>query len=84
MSDKLIRKTFRKMMQCKDYSGICRECNSPISYDGEILAIEIEDTPEKWVAVPVDVFQCPYCQKAICKLVVYKTIEVSAEFSKNV
>ena len=79
----LIKKTSRRIVSNRDYGGVCHNCNSPIAYDGEIVAIEIANENDYWLVIPIDVYECPYCNNIIETMRIYKSLEVSKELSKT-
>ena len=82
MSGLLIKKTYREIKRCCDYGGVCHKCNSPVSYQGEMFLIEIEETSEYWRAVPVDEFRCPFCDEIVYIIKIYKSLDVTKELTK--
>lgn len=82
MTERLIRKTNRKIMQFEGYSGVCHNCGTPIETDETFLAIEVDNTPEAYSIVPVDIFVCPECGKYVGGMKVYKTLNITAELSE--
>ncbi len=82
MTDQMIKKTNRRIVKNYGYGGVCHDCNSPVAYDEEMLVIEIAETNEYWLGVPVDAYECPYCSKPVSMMKVYKSLEVSKELSK--
>lgn len=82
MTESLIRKTHRQLIEFHNYDGICDSCAGPVYYKGDFIAIVIDDDDEKSLVVPIDAFMCPHCSKIIQAVKVYKDLSVTDEFAR--
>ncbi len=82
MASQLIKKTHRKVILNIGYGGVCHNCNSPIAYDDEMIVVEIVKTDDFFLAVPIDSYECPYCNAHVETIRVYRSLDVTKELSK--
>jgi uncharacterized protein with PIN domain len=78
----LIKKTNRKVVINFDFVGVCHNCNSPVIYHGEMISIGVEEKEDYWSVIPIDTYECPYCNKPIEIVKIYKALDVTNELSK--
>lgn len=62
-----------------NFDGVCHNCNSPISYDGEIIGVEHEKTEHDFRVIPIDLLICSFCENTIEVMRVYTSLNVTKE-----
>jgi hypothetical protein len=76
----LIKKTNWKVVNTKDYGGVCTTA-TPVSFNGEMLVVLFEDQPDYFRCIPVDIYVCPYCNEIMKIMKIYKSLDVTKELS---
>lgn len=79
---KLIKETNRIVGTIRGYDGVCDGCGTPLTYDDELIVIEILNMPDKVLLVPVDRIICPHCNLELSIIKMWKSLEVSEELKK--
>jgi hypothetical protein len=75
----VIKETSRTVVTLERYDGVCDGCGTPLSYVGQLILIEILNNDDVMVLVPIDRLVCPFCNKDIVTIKLWKNLEVSKE-----
>lgn len=77
----IIKETNRRVVKMMGYQGVCDGCGTPITYDDELLVIEVPDmeNDERVVVVPIDILVCPSCRHTIQAIRIWKNLEITSE-----
>lgn len=83
MSSELIVKQRARFLVIDEYGGVCHSCGSPVSYNGPIQTLVLEDniTPNEIRLFVLDKVFCPFCDCQMVTIKVYKNMEVTEEFA---
>lgn len=76
----LIRKTARTVKNARDYGGVCENCGGQVGRAGDMTVVEIDETDEYWLVVPIDLFACPHCGNDARSIRIWKSLDVTKEF----
>ena len=63
-------------------NGMCHECNSPVEYHNEILAITIQDTQKWTVFAPLTLLKCPWCKCRMKSILIWKDLDITKELAE--